>query len=642
ASSMTVSQCRKYIIDLGPGKVATLLARPLLEGKGIGIITAGQHGVSQCPSSNSGSKGSTFILDRGILFEPDVEKLPSVPSWEEEYRVRVVKVVNKEDRDRDIDGGQKQGSINAPVLVNRFTKMTGKMPFLAAGMTPTTGNPELIAALSNAGYHAELAGGALPTERHFRSAVERLLALLKPGCSFGVNLLYLDPYLWGFQFPLMVRLCREGVPIDTLTIGAGIPTPEKAKEIIDTLDSCGIKYLSLKPANADAIKQVVALAKQHPAKTMILQWTGGRGGGHHSLEDFHAPLLQTYSLIRSCSNILLVVGSGFGGWKDSLPYLTGEWSLKYGVAAMPVDGILLGTRLLAAKEAATAPAVKKLLVEAPGVENEKDWEKTMLAEGAGGVITVQSELGAAIHVLSTRCTRFWRWLDDNIFALPQEQMAKKIAENRTAIIEGLNKDSLKPYFWMNSEGKAVPPGERTYREVANRLVSLMYVRRDRAGNPTDKGRWLETTWCILVFKFLLRVKQRFAVNFRYDEEKENALYEILIKEPEKAVESVFRMCPEGERFNLTSEDVDFFIGLCKSSPKPVNFVPVIDAELKRWFKKDSLWYMEDLGAAPDADVQRLFILAGPVSVRYIEKVDEPVVKIFEDAVNGVAEVGVYS
>lgn len=56
---------------------------------------------------------------------------------------------------------------------------------------------------------------------------------------------------------------------------------------------------------------------------IALQWTGGRGGGHHSFEDFHAPLLETYAAMRAVPNVVLVVGSGFGDAKDSWPYLEG-------------------------------------------------------------------------------------------------------------------------------------------------------------------------------------------------------------------------------------------------------------------------------------------------------------------------------
>lgn len=42
--------------------------------------------------------------------------------------------------------------------------------------------------------------------------------------------------------------------------------------------------------------------------------------------------------------------------------------------------------------------------------------------------------------------------------------------------------------------------------------------------------------------------------------------------------------------------------------QPCNFIPVIDEQLDIWFKKDSLWYSEQLDAVPDCDVDRVCIL----------------------------------
>ena len=67
-------------------------------------------------------------------------------------------------------------------------------------------------------------------------------------------------------------------------------------------------------------EQVVEIAAANPTFPIILQWTGGRGGGHHSFEDFHTPILRTYAKIRAQSNIALVAGSGFGDADDSWPY----------------------------------------------------------------------------------------------------------------------------------------------------------------------------------------------------------------------------------------------------------------------------------------------------------------------------------
>ena len=108
-----------------------------------------------------------------------------------------------------------------------------------------------------------------------------------------------------------------------MTIGAGVPSIEVATEYIEDL---GLTHLGLKPGSVDAISQVIAIAKAHPTFPIVLQWTGGRGGGHHSFEDFHQPIIQMYSKIRRCSNIVLVAGSGFGSDEDTYPYLSGYWS----------------------------------------------------------------------------------------------------------------------------------------------------------------------------------------------------------------------------------------------------------------------------------------------------------------------------
>jgi len=53
----------------------------------------------------------------------------------------------------------------------------------------------------------------------------------------------------------------------------------------------------------------VSIAEANPNTPIILQWTGGRAGGHHSYEDFHQPILKTYADIRRQKNIVLVGGN---------------------------------------------------------------------------------------------------------------------------------------------------------------------------------------------------------------------------------------------------------------------------------------------------------------------------------------------
>ena len=73
--------------------------------------------------------------------------------------------------------------------------------------------------------------------------------------------------------------------------------------------------MAFKPGSMDAVQEVIDIAKANPKMTVMLQWTGGRGGGHHSFEDHHAPMLAKYGDIRREKNIVLVCGSGFGDAK---------------------------------------------------------------------------------------------------------------------------------------------------------------------------------------------------------------------------------------------------------------------------------------------------------------------------------------
>ena len=119
-----------------------------------------------------------------------------------------------------------------------------------------------------------------------------------------------------------------------------------------------------------------------------------------------------------------------GDAKDSWPYMTGEWSTKYGVSAMPFDAILVSSRIMVCKEAGTDPMhtyfhailnvcaataleAKELLVKTPGVEVDSQWEESYDGVAGGnsnqshplsfliwmflGIMTVTSELGEPIH-----------------------------------------------------------------------------------------------------------------------------------------------------------------------------------------------------------------------------------------------------
>lgn len=130
-----------------------------------------------------------------------------------------------------------------------------------------------------------------------------------------LNSLYINPRQFGFQFPFWQEMKREGLPIGGFCVAASIPSTEKAAEIIGALRDAGTKHVAFKPGSVEGIRQVVAIAATNPDYPIIMQWTGGFAGGHHSYEDFHQPILATYAsslTSRSLLALALVMARGCG------------------------------------------------------------------------------------------------------------------------------------------------------------------------------------------------------------------------------------------------------------------------------------------------------------------------------------------
>lgn len=105
---------------------------------------------------------------------------------------------------------------------------------------------------------------------------------------------------------MALSLRKQGYPIESITVAAGVPTPDKASEIVARCKEAGLLFLAFKPGSKEAILAVLTIAQQHPDYPFVLQWTGGRGGGHHSFEDMHEPMLETYAQLRTAPNLILV------------------------------------------------------------------------------------------------------------------------------------------------------------------------------------------------------------------------------------------------------------------------------------------------------------------------------------------------
>ncbi|KAJ1910189.1 fatty acid synthase alpha subunit Lsd1, partial [Mycoemilia scoparia] len=538
-----------HIVDFGPAGASGVgrLTHRNKEGTGVHVILAGAlEGVG----SELSSKASLFdTRDSAVYF---------ASNWAHDFAPRLVRT--------SCDG---RTHIDSPM-----SRLLGKPTILVAGMTPSTISEKFVSATMNAGYHIELSGGGHFSEPMLRDKIQQIMDLVEPGLGVTVNAIYINPRQWAFQYPLIQAMRKEGIPMEGLCIGAGVPTLDVANDIVENLQKAGFAHIGFKPGTVGSIRQVIAIAQSNPTMPIILEWTGGRAGGHHSFEDFHQPILETYGAIRNQPNIVLVAGSGFGGVEDTLPYLTGDWSAKFDCAPMPFDGILFGSRVMVAKEGQADDAVKQAIVDCSGVDDH-EWEKTYSGE-AGGIITVMSELGEPIHKVATRGVRLWKEFDDTIFSLPRDKRAAVIQAKKDYIIRRLNADFQKPWFGKKLDGTPVDLEEMTYAEVAYRLNELLYIK--------SESRWVDVTLRNFVGDYLRRVEERFATK-----EHESMVVSFdQLEVPFELTEKILDANPGSRSQLLTTEDVQYFINLCmRPIQKPVPFIPVLDKQFDVWFKKDS-------------------------------------------------------
>ncbi|KAL9127697.1 MAG: hypothetical protein Q9217_003470 [Psora testacea] len=585
----TVFPKATHLIDFGPGGISGLgvLTHRIKDGTGVRVILGGAIDGS-----------NTEVGYKAELFDRDEEHaVKYAVDWVKEHGPRLVKT-----------------SAGQTFVDTKMSRLLGCPPVMVAGMTPCTVPWDFVAATMRAGYQIELAGGGYYNAKSMTEAITRIEKDIPAGRGITVNLIYVNPRAMAWQIPLIGQLRADGVPIDGLTIGAGVPSIEVANEYIETL---GIKHIAFKPGSVEAIQQVINVAKANPHFPVILQWTGGRGGGHHSFEDFHQPILQMYGRIRRCDNLVLVAGSGFGGSEDTYPYLTGTWSSRFGYPPMPFDGCLFGSRMMTAKEAHTSKNAKRAIADAEGVDDSQ-WERTYKGP-AGGVITVRSEMGEPIHKLATRGVKFWSEMDQKIFSLDKAKRVPELKKQREYIIKKLNDDFQKVWFGRNAAGQVVDLEDMTYGEVVKRMVDLMYVKHE--------SRWIDPSLERLTGDFIRRLEERFSTCPGRSSLVQS--YSELDK-PYEMVDKVLKAYPEASQQLINAQDVQHFLLLCqRRGQKPVPFVPCLDENFEFFFKKDSLWQSEDLEAVVDQDVGRTCILQGPTAAKYSNAIDEPVKDILD-------------
>ncbi|MGV0329500.1 fatty acid synthase subunit beta domain-containing protein [Corynebacterium guaraldiae] len=471
-------------------------------------------------------------------------------------------------------------------LMTAFTQATGYSPVMLPGMTPTTVDPAIVAAAANAGHWAELAGGGQHTDDILQENLSTLSRLLKPGVNAQFNALYLAASQWRRQIEgpnSILRARAAGTPINGVVISAGIPPVEEAVELVEKLHGANIPWVAFKPGTSAQVEEVLRIADALPETTVIVQLEGSAAGGHHSLEDLDDVLAASYPRIREHDNVLLAVGGGIGTPARGAEYLLGTWAQRFGLPAAPVDAIMVGTAAMAAKESTASESVKQALV----------------AAHSGDVVSGRSDLGADIHELDNSFARAGRLLDE---------VAGDVAavETRHAeIIEAIGR-TCKPYFGDLDE--------MTYAEWLQRYLELSYL-----------DGWVDESWLRRFTSMVARAEARLHPT---DHGEIELCVEVDRENPAEAVAQLRELYGDAA---LHPTDAAWFIQLVDGPGKPANFVPVIDADVRRRWRHDTLWQAHD----EHYDADEVCIIPGTSAVEGIAQANEPVAQVlarFEQAV----------
>ena len=558
----------EWIIDLGPGAGLNRITDENTRGRGIGIVnasTANARDQIMIPG-NDWAKGADWSE-----FAPALAKL---------------------------DDGQ-------IVVDTKFSRLTGRSPVLLAGMTPTTVEPDIVAAAANAGYWVEMAGGGQVTEQVFEDNLAGLVEQLEPGRTVQFNAMFMDRYLWNLQFGtqhIVTRDRESGAPIDGVVVSAGIPEPEEGIELVHDLRAKGFTYVAFKPGTVAQIRQVLEIARGVDDDVpVLLMVEDGHAGGHHSWEDLDQLLLATYEEIRAEDNTILVAGGGLGVPERAAAFMTGEWALNHGSVKMPVDAIMIGTAAMTAKEAKTNDDVKQLLVDTPGVAPEDNLGWVGEGEVNGGVTSGLSHLLADMYEIENSASQAARLIVD------VQNDPDALVDRHDEIVEVINK-TAKPYFGDLDE--------MTYADVLRRYAELSFP-------------WNDISWIQRWHELAQRVEARLAP---VETGEIASMFPDVasVEDPEAVISALLEAYPQAENIELTTFDAAWFVELCRKYPKPVPFVPIIDGALLRSWGTDGLWQSHD----PRYSADQVRIIPGPVSVAGITKVNEPVADIlarYEDA-----------
>lgn len=256
------------------------------------------------------------------------------------------------------------------LFTTRITELLGiRHPILCGGLGPALADAEYVAAVVNAGGMGFLVAAGFPDPEIFREQLLRCRHLAG-GQGFGVNL-YISRQAGGAQ-----RLERQ---IQVL-IEEGVKCVETAgaspEAVLPALRDAGIKVLHKVPA----VRYARSAARLGVDAVIVV---GNDCGGHPGIHGISS-MVQAAQATAELS-VPIVIAGGIGTGRQLAATL-----------AMGADAILMGSRMLVAKELAIHEAYKTQVVCGDGTESIvvktglRDHHRVLLNESAKAVAALDA------------------------------------------------------------------------------------------------------------------------------------------------------------------------------------------------------------------------------------------------------------
>ncbi len=335
----------------------------------------------------------------------------------------------------DDDGADSSPAGEGAGIETRATRLLGiRLPIVQGGLARVAFS-ELAAAVSNAGGLGQISTVGLGTPERLRAEIRRCRGLTdKP---FGVNF----PIGRFDLTPLLEAALEEGVRVVALT--AGNPAP-----YIRRCEGTGARTLVLTAGPELARKAEAAGAD-------LVATVGYEGGGHIGRGD-ETTLVMVPRVVAAVKIPVLASGG----------IATGAGLLA--ALALGAEGVEMGTRFVATREARAHPAYKAALA----------------AAGPGDTVVVKRSLGTPGRVLDGPQAR--RILAAEAAGAPLDEVLRLVSGAANAL--GTEDGNLEEgYVWAGQcaglIGAVEPAGEVVRRMAAEARAGMARLRRLVAEDP---------------------------------------------------------------------------------------------------------------------------------------------------------------